>query len=919
MTRNTRTIYDKYNNTLGEITTQTTRYKDEQGRVITNTKKIADTTQRTNGMWSTGRQSIDKMNTSLNALRWTMVNFMFAATAVIAVVGGIAKVGGEFSLALKRAEVVSGVSSENILSNLKEIRKETIFSMDEMAAAYTEFAKLGFTGDEALEALPHLANLATVGFTDLGTATAITGQIMHQFSLGMEDVEDIVDTVAKAANLSAADVGDLGNALSYVGGIAAQSGMEFEDTAAAIAILTNAGLKNTKAGTSLAAAISKMSKPTGAVKDAMRQLGVSFFDNNHEMKSMNTIIKELSESLRGYADDSRRAFLIQAFGQRGGRAIDALIEQYEEAGVTIENFKEKMDEVASSEELAGDIGEDSGARVKKAWESAVTSVKEGAKSILDAFFVVKDALTTDDTRLGSLFNKNDMGPSGGLSMVVDVVSAIKNKFSPAVEEATEKTGDFSDSLTAAAKTSDDAGKKLQLITTEVRNFLNVLDKSRLSDYEYAIKELNDEYENYIALSKENMHVTVADIEAWKQGEIVRLQAEEAVRKLTESLQEENKVLTEQKSKLSDIEKEISALSKPRFEGQLETERLMNQVDLYLKKQELASYGIVDVQGFLQDSIAKSANGYDKLLTSIEKVNNATDDSQNSYEAWKETVQEFITSTVKSGNLLGMNVTKAVDKYQTLLMSTSKFGDDTQEQADYTSLLRDAYDVHYGAMIDDVDYAIKKHEEAGQTIYSTSDDVVRGLEKQWEAHDVLTYAIDKTEDKIDSISLEIDKAASQWELYKEHIDDVTISLSMLETQLSDVEKASTSLGAFEDYLGNKNTGTSSSRSGPIRDFSGGVVTYPSSTAPSLSFDAFENYLNTGGDLGMSIAKYNDFIMRPGESPIGFSKDDTIVGYKGDSPFGGGVTIQNVTISGVSGDADEFAYEFSKAVRRELRTI
>jgi len=49
-------------------------------------------------------------------------------------------------------------------------------------------------------------------------------------------------------------------------------------------------------------------------------------------------------------------------------------------------------------------------------------------------------------------------------------------------------------------------------------------------------------------------------------------------------------------------------------------------------------------------------------------------------------------------------------------------------------------------------------------------------------------------------------------------------------------------------------------------------------------------------------FNDFVYRPGEKPIGIHPNDTLVGFKGDSPFGGGSTqvVVNNTFQGFNTD-------------------
>ena len=183
-----------------------------------------------------------------------------------------------------KVEVVTGIAADGAAESIAKLRRNTMFSMEEMGGAFLEFTKQGFNAKEALEALPAITALATVGFTSLEESTKIMAQTMHEFNLEAEDASHIADVLAKAANMSAADVETFGVAMSYAGPIAGQAGLTFEETAASISILSNMGLRASKAGTSLAAALTKMMKPTDVVEKQMRDMGLSFFDAEGEMK-----------------------------------------------------------------------------------------------------------------------------------------------------------------------------------------------------------------------------------------------------------------------------------------------------------------------------------------------------------------------------------------------------------------------------------------------------------------------------------------------------------------------------------------------------------------------------------------------------------------------------------------------------------
>lgn len=63
--------------------------------------------------------------------------------------------------------------------------------------------------------------------------------------------------------------------------------------------------------------------------------------------------------------------------------------------------------------------------------------------------------------------------------------------------------------------------------------------------------------------------------------------------------------------------------------------------------------------------------------------------------------------------------------------------------------------------------------------------------------------------------------------------------------------------------------------------------------------FKKKDKSGSDGGSNIktVRVNDFIMRPGQTPVKVNPNDTLVGFKSKNPMGGGTNItQNITVSG-----------------------
>jgi hypothetical protein len=210
----------------------------------------------------------------------------------------------------------------------------------------------------------------------------------------------------------------------------------------------------------------------------------------------------------------------------------------------------------------------------------------------------------------------------------------------------------------------------------------------------------------------------------------------------------------------------------------------------------------------------------------------------------------------------------------------------------------AYDVYYGKLTDEVKNAIQLNEEERTGVYNTSQEVISQLRQKWLEQSKYTSAIEETEASIKSLE------ASLSPLQKEY-DSLTESIKALTKANNDL---------YESMLKVLSAGVNQTTGSNSGWTLGGGTTTTTSTSP---WNAWTTPSGAPYDP-YNRSWFNDFLWRPGQEPIRFSPQDTIVGFKGNSPLGG-VTIQNINVSGVSGNPSEIAYELAREIKRELNAL
>jgi TP901 family phage tail tape measure protein len=279
---------------------------------------------------------------------------MAAAGGII--IGGLAKaslVAGEFNKKMAYFGAVTN-TNEKQMAKLRDATikwaADSLYSTNEVADGVVELGKAGVSSETLINGLGQaIINLGQAADIGMQEASQIMVSTMSQFELKAQDAVAVADRLSGTANASIIDMKDLGVTMKYAGGVAHALGGNLDDVTTAIALLGNAGIKGSQAGTSLRQMMVSLNGSTKPAIAAMKELGIitaegqnQFFDLQGNIKPLPQVFQVLQDSLKGYSKQQQTAYLRTIFNNRALTAAAILTKE----GAS--GFKEMNGEIAKT-------------------------------------------------------------------------------------------------------------------------------------------------------------------------------------------------------------------------------------------------------------------------------------------------------------------------------------------------------------------------------------------------------------------------------------------------------------------------------------------------------------------------------------------------------------------------------------------
>lgn len=236
--------------------------------------------------------------------------------------------GANFESAMSQVEAVSGASAEEIdalTDKAKEMGETTKFSATESAEAFNYMAMAGWKTEDMIDGISGIMNLAAASGEDLATTSDIVTDALTAMGYSAKDSGRLADVMAAASSNANTNVGLMGSTFQYAAPIVGALGYSMEDTAVAIGLMANAGIKGDKAGTSLRSTLSRLSAPPKECAEAMEDLGLSLTDANGEMKPLSAVMTDLRKKFKGLSETQQTQYAKSIAGTNAMSGLLAIV------------------------------------------------------------------------------------------------------------------------------------------------------------------------------------------------------------------------------------------------------------------------------------------------------------------------------------------------------------------------------------------------------------------------------------------------------------------------------------------------------------------------------------------------------------------------------------------------------------------
>ena len=234
---------------------------------------------------------------------------MMGVTTVIGGVGAAAvKVAADFDSSMSKVAAVSGATGKDfdaLRDKAREMGSKTKFSATEAAEAMNYMAMAGWKTEDMLAGIEGVMNLAAASGEDLATTSDIVTDALTAFGLSASDSAHFADILAAASSNANTNVSMMGETFKYCAPIAGALGFSAEDTAEAIGLMANAGIKSTQAGTALRTIMNNLSKDFKISGKNIGEVTIATTNADGSMRNLRDILGDCRTAFSGLTESEK--------------------------------------------------------------------------------------------------------------------------------------------------------------------------------------------------------------------------------------------------------------------------------------------------------------------------------------------------------------------------------------------------------------------------------------------------------------------------------------------------------------------------------------------------------------------------------------------------------------------------------------
>ena len=292
---------------------------------------------------------------------------------------------------LKVKAVTKGTEDEFLKLNetAKLLGRTTSFTASQVAAGMAELGRAGFDRTQIDNAISSILSLSRATDTELPEAAEIAGGVLRGFGLDVDQMARVVDVLTATANGSSQTLTDLGEAIKVVAPIAADAGHSVEDVSTAIGLLANNSIKGSLAGSALARAYKNLA--TDKVQKMFEGMKIPLENADGSMRNLGAVMADLGKKTKSLSALKRLNIFEKIFGRGQAAAL-----KLSKAGAKFEDLNDIIKNSGGAAKKAADVMDSGiGGSLRRLWssvegiaiaigETLAPTIKRWAKGLSDA-------------------------------------------------------------------------------------------------------------------------------------------------------------------------------------------------------------------------------------------------------------------------------------------------------------------------------------------------------------------------------------------------------------------------------------------------------------------------------------------------------------------------------------------------------
>lgn len=382
--------------TLKASGASTKELADAQSALLTKTREL--------------REEQGGLGQSFAGLRAGVLGAAAAIATAVATMREVIELGRQFekqTALLGSVSNASGADIRELANGVRRLSAELGVGLDDALKAAYDLLRQGVPEGNILEVLATANQAATAGVTDLGSAAKLAGTLMRGFGLDLEGAKLAMDQAFAASKNGGATIAELADSLGNIAPLARRLRIPFEEIAAAVQVMTKAGLDAPTALAQLQQIIVRLGDAKALAQ--LKQLGV-------ESKGLIGTLQQLADRRLGVDE----ILELGVGSTRAANGVAALTQSSRALGRALETVQQSSGALAKVGADLDRLNAESVGRVSASVKSLATNI--GAAVLPSASF--NDALAAMIQSVDGLLTKvRDAGGSRGLGAWVTGLAA----------------------------------------------------------------------------------------------------------------------------------------------------------------------------------------------------------------------------------------------------------------------------------------------------------------------------------------------------------------------------------------------------------------------------------------------------------------------------------------------------------------